>query len=293
VFGRKLIRGMSSVTNIDIVNDVVGDRRPKAGQPDAQCNYGRTIRTAAYASISQYSYARTDYTRSHENHVLSYTINVTTSGAWEFHGVDGQTLISKGMVTVSVPGDIYGCAHSRPHSNVLITLDESAIDPEIGTLFDERILRFPNLAPVLERALSSETEDEFDSRVFEVFDWVSARSFKERPRPGIRSLRMQRVKRFIERHALEDISLTDIATDVGLTPFVCLRQFKQATGTTPYAYLLKCRGAEARRLLRSNTVGLEEIAKKTGFKDPSHFCRFFKRAMGLTPTEYRNQDSCI
>ena len=44
----------------------------------------------------------------------------------------------------------------------------------------------------------------------------------------------------------------------------------------------------AKQLLRNRSLSIAEIAEKTGLVDQSYFSRFFKKKMGITPSEYRN-----
>jgi len=43
----------------------------------------------------------------------------------------------------------------------------------------------------------------------------------------------------------------------------------------------------AKRLMKYTTLPLKEIAHSLGYKDLGYFCRYFKKATGLTPTEYK------
>lgn len=46
---------------------------------------------------------------------------------------------------------------------------------------------------------------------------------------------------------------------------------------------------EAKRLLKYTTLPLKEIVDQLGYKDMGYFCRYFKKATGSTPTEYRKR----
>ncbi len=173
----------------------------------------------------------------------------------------------------------------RPRFSKAVLL-KSAIDEEVGPLFERQILPSPDVAPALMRAAASLNDDEFDSQIFEVFHWCSKWSLRHERSRGS-AVRMQRAKRFIGQNALEQVGLKDIADAVGLNPFVCVRQFKQATGMTPYAYLVHRRMLEAKRLLRETNRSIEDVAKLTGFNDFPYFSRSFKRSTGVTPTQYR------
>ena len=93
--------------------------------------------------------------------------------------------------------------------------------------------------------------------------------------------------KFCRDHLADPISVEDMAAAAGLTRFHFSRIFKQATGRTPHQYLLILRLRRAAELLGQSGVSVSAVARQTGFSDPSHFCNVFKRAMGMTPTAFR------
>ncbi len=137
------------------------------------------------------------------------------------------------------------------------------------------------------RALASTSSDAFVSLIFEIFETASRISYGRDARPAAASFRVQRVKRYIEDHVTDALTLDDMATIVNLSPFVLIRQFKEAEGMTPYAYLSRCRAFAAQALLRNTNGPIEEVGRRVGFDDPNYFARFFKRATGVTPSQYR------
>jgi AraC-like DNA-binding protein len=258
---------------------------------DMVCGLLFPMRSTAFAMVSFYRYSQSTRSEIQEKRYPSHAINVTIGGAWEFRTTGGPVGIEPGIVTAGCVGDSYGCSHdqTRPNSNYVAGLSDAAVDPDVSLLFGRRIQRMPELIPLLERAVRCESDDDFDSQVFEAVDLVSRSSFDRGRRDISASLRIQRVKRFIECYATDDITLQDMAAQVRLSPFVLLRQFKEATGTTPYAHLAGLRISRAQELLRKSRVPVEEIANRLGFKDPDYFARFFKKNIGITPTQYRKQ----
>jgi AraC-like DNA-binding protein len=101
------------------------------------------------------------------------------------------------------------------------------------------------------------------------------------------SSRMQYVKRYIESQLTQPITLEHLASVVYLSPFVVIRQFKAAVGTTPYAYLTACRAALARCLLTRSSMAIADVGRRVGYDDPNYFARFFKRMTGASPSDYR------
>lgn len=78
-------------------------------------------------------------------------------------------------------------------------------------------------------------------------------------------------------------------TRAGTTNFY--RQFQDATGKTPAAYLRRLRLEEACRLLTETTASVTAIAERCGFSSANYFALFFRRETGLTPSAWRERKS--
>ncbi len=88
---------------------------------------------------------------------------------------------------------------------------------------------------------------------------------------------------FQQEHAVEYY-----AEMANLSLFQFIRSFKKLTGFTPARYIEKIRIAKARELLRDSSLSVAEISAIAGYKDPFYFSKVFKKASGITPSEYRN-----
>ncbi|MCA9052240.1 MAG: helix-turn-helix transcriptional regulator [Planctomycetaceae bacterium] len=80
--------------------------------------------------------------------------------------------------------------------------------------------------------------------------------------------------------------MEELANVVGVSPCYFVRQFKMRYGLPPRAYQIQLRLRHARASLADGTP-VVEAALKAGFYDQSHFHRHFRRAYGLTPSQYR------
>ncbi|OPH50430.1 hypothetical protein BC351_07160 [Paenibacillus ferrarius] len=85
----------------------------------------------------------------------------------------------------------------------------------------------------------------------------------------------------------QDLQLTTIAEDLGLSPVYLSELFKQQTGVTFRVHLLRARMGAAIRLLKDPTLKVYEVSYKVGYNKVEHFVKLFKREYGMTPSEYR------
>lgn len=92
------------------------------------------------------------------------------------------------------------------------------------------------------------------------------------------------IERLHEEHS-EAISIDQIAEAEGVTPFHLIRLFTKQTGISPYAYLTQVRLKAACGLMRRG-VSFAEVAIAVGFYDQSALNKHFKRAYGITPSQY-------
>ena len=99
--------------------------------------------------------------------------------------------------------------------------------------------------------------------------------------------KLDRVRGYVEARLDSDISLSDMASVAGLSPFHFSRVFKLATGETPYHFLSTRRLMRARCLLQEGKMPLAELALACGFASQSHFTAAFTKAMGVSPGRYR------
>jgi len=98
-----------------------------------------------------------------------------------------------------------------------------------------------------------------------------------------------RAKDYIRERQTEDISLGEVAKAVNTSTFYFCKMFKKVTGLNFTDYLSRLRIEKAKNLLLNPNLRISEIAYEVGFQSLTHFNRVFKRIIGQSPTQYRNQ----
>jgi AraC-like DNA-binding protein len=93
---------------------------------------------------------------------------------------------------------------------------------------------------------------------------------------------LQRVRDRLADDLVDPPSLAALAELAGIGRYQLLRQFRQAFGMPPHAWLIQRRAERARALVRSGT-SLSVAAIDAGFADQSHMTRVFVRQFGFTP----------
>lgn len=115
-----------------------------------------------------------------------------------------------------------------------------------------------------------------------------------RIKPGTRELmeglrRLDPVIQYMQRHLDRSMSRDDLARMAGLSPAQFHVVFNRVMRMSPVEYLRAVRLRQAQRLLIMTGGPIKEIAAQCGYEDPFVFCKFFKRAAGLSPTAYRQR----
>ncbi len=105
------------------------------------------------------------------------------------------------------------------------------------------------------------------------------------------SSRSVQLKKIIELHRYSNLGTEDLAKLCNLSLSSFKREFTKTFNDTPNNYITLQKLKRAKELLRITEMAISEIAYGVGFNDPFYFTRIFKKKIGLSPTEYRQQET--
>ena len=98
---------------------------------------------------------------------------------------------------------------------------------------------------------------------------------------------VRQCEKWLAEHFREIDTLGRVVGSSSIPERTLKRRFKSATGSSLIEYLQNLRIEEAKSLLESSRMPVDEISAATGYADASFFRRLFKRLTGLTPSQYR------
>lgn len=85
----------------------------------------------------------------------------------------------------------------------------------------------------------------------------------------------------------QEINIDEYAEQMHVSVSWFIRNFRESTGLTPMQYILSKRIYNAEILLQDPSYNVSEISRVVGYDNPLYFSRIFKKAKGLSPSEYR------
>ncbi len=164
--------------------------------------------------------------------------------------------------------------------------------PRCSVLGENSMKRFQLFEQELERTGNRDFGDDvkrqlfFQSFVLTIARWMRSKESGEIVAHSEDSKRIVPILRYIHKNIAGNLSLETISHEFYLSKSRLNQIFKSSTGFSVGEYIITCRIKRACILLKSN-IPIQEISSATGFGDPTHFNRTFKKRMGVTPGAYQ------
>lgn len=99
--------------------------------------------------------------------------------------------------------------------------------------------------------------------------------------------KFSKVISYINKNLQNEITLQTLADIVHMESIYFLKQFKNATGNTPMAYVRNVRINKAKTLLLHSDMNITQISAAVGFLSVHHFSSTFKKMTGLSPAAFK------
>jgi AraC family transcriptional regulator len=100
---------------------------------------------------------------------------------------------------------------------------------------------------------------------------------------------LRRINELVDAKMEEDLSLSEMAQSLELSPAHFARMFRRSTGETPHEFVLRQRVERAKKMLRESQTRVLDVAIACGFRTQQHFARVFRQMCQISPTEYRRE----
>lgn len=94
---------------------------------------------------------------------------------------------------------------------------------------------------------------------------------------------------WINEHLADDLTLSVLADQAGMSERSFSRHYAEATGQTPARAVEKLRVEAARRLLSEQRTPVKRVAQRCGFGSEETMRRSFLRLLAVTPQDYRSR----
>lgn len=104
--------------------------------------------------------------------------------------------------------------------------------------------------------------------------------------------RLRPVITYMDTHYQNEVTLEQLAEQIGVTKYYLCRLFKEAYQSKPFDYLNQIRIQKAKEyLVTQEQIKVKEVGELVGFKDTSYFCLKFREYEGCSPLVFKQKYS--
>ena len=130
------------------------------------------------------------------------------------------------------------------------------------------------------------------SKLYEIdLDRISQSQFEIfAPNKSHQDLEILNAQEIIECSFKSITSIEEVRKQTSLGQRQFFRRFKAAVSETPFRYLQKVRIENAKALLTTNSMTVQEVVHEVGYSELNAFRKVFKAITGLSPKEYREKN---
>ena len=196
--------------------------------------------------------------------------------------------LSQGQAFIIRPNEIttYASDEQAPWTYCWISFSGTFAEKVLSQTTNQLYVPFRQSAiSAIKRGLEEEKEHPMDGLniLFNVLS--SIQTIREIPTETA----IQTAVRFLENNYFKKIKIEELSDTLGYSRAHFTTAFTQATGKSPYAYLLEIRLEKAKEFLINKRFSIEEIAYSVGFSSLVRFSELFKKYTGVSPMQFRKR----
>lgn len=141
-------------------------------------------------------------------------------------------------------------------------------------------------------AASMETIQDVEEFLMGLFVWKRSDSRLALDQPVQRE-EIQKALDYVAMRYRDPVSVAEVSEHTAMSPNYFSHLFKAQTGINFSEYVTRYRIEMSKKLLAETELQVHEIAERTGIPDYKYFARIFRRLVGMTPSQYRKEQSDI
>ena len=105
------------------------------------------------------------------------------------------------------------------------------------------------------------------------------------------NIECMKIKNYIDSHYSENITLDFLSNLTYVNKFHLVHLFTKEMGISPINYLINKRIDESKNLLSTTHYSIRDISSIVGFSNSSYFSQMFKKITGISPKDFRSNNS--
>lgn len=121
----------------------------------------------------------------------------------------------------------------------------------------------------------------------------TAMTMQEESTPLSSNRQCASVKRFIDLHFKETLTLEQLAEEAHMSKYYLSHAFKREYGVSPINYMISRRIDESKYLLAETDLSMSQIAHALGFSSLSYFSQVFRKSQQISPMEFRQSSKSM
>jgi len=188
--------------------------------------------------------------------------------------------------------------HVYLHPSQLSSVSEGRYDARRSELIDQLGVDDPVL-PAIVSAINASLNDDTSSKIYietmtsalsaHLIRHYYANSGFVQSTGGLSPRHVKQSCDYLAANVAQNITLAELASIAGMSPFHFCRAFSRSTGIPPHRYQIALRIERAKDLLANSTLSIAAISAAVGYDDQGQLARLFRKEVGISPSHYRRE----